>query len=898
MAAVSTAITIALSVLAVLIIVIAALAGLRRGVILSAVKVGVTALSALLSFVVCRLCMSLFTKKLGSLLLTKLSSVLPEKLSDLLGSGSIALDITAGFIAALLAPVFFVIFYLLIKLIVDIIASIVCKLCGLRRKLNGFGALIGAVNGVLIALIVFVPLTGLVITAQKVTGSISELDSENEAIENVRNIHEEIVKPVSDSFCIRTLSKLGSKSVFDALTVYTVDGTKINASEEVGTLSACLTDCGQLLNKSPSAYGRKEGKALRNLSETLEKSNVVPMLAAEVVRDAGSAWKDGKAYLGIDAPKGGELFTPVLDAIFRISSKMTAENAKEDVSTLLGITATIVEHETLSCVNDSNALMKNLSQKNYISSMLTELSGNERMKSLTVELMNLSVRAVADTMNVPESSQTVFNTLMADVAGSVSDKRGIADANERLQALSVALAKDFKKAGSEITNAQATVIAFYLLEDFGGGSEVNAEKIENFFKEAGTSDQIVFASSAKESGAQRLRAFLNGEGDEKISYSDQNGTEIEIVCENKMLIVTVTTVDEGGKTSKKQESLPAEEITNVIDNLSTPENFKTDVHTLADMLIDEEKLDQIENPEEEFKKIEDGIVGLLEFTDTVKNDTKFEDMDVSLLGDSMQNLLGSELMKDSVVGMVESILKSDVVKEAGIGESAPIDYILENIKGGENADEDFDLANALETAQKTAIITNNTGDEEENVEKRTESVQWLIENMSASSAKMLKEMVSAEFLTQNGVPAANAAAAAELLGRVFDGMQKSDSMTKEQYKAEADAINHLYKIAQNASSSAATLFDAAGKTGALGSADALIDGIMQSKVVTGAIVDTAFTDGQKKVDFMGIGAENVTKSDKAAAEKALNDYYCAHKDAETGRKLEAIAALLTLDWNA
>ena len=723
------------------------------------------------------------------------------------------------------------------------------------------------------------------------------------------------VYSIVNSFPIKVIGAIGSKSLYRSLTTFEANGSKICLLDEAEIFAACYKNLQPFFSTDIKNYSAKQAQALRLLSYQLQQSDLVMVLFSEIIPNASQNWLDGKTFLALDAPEVGKDLEPLMNEMLEIMSESDKDTIKEDMASIFEIVAIVLEHDTLKCMDDSRALMDNLSQKGYISKLLAATYANERMSSLVVEITNLGIRAVGTTLKIPENSEAVYDILMRDITDLVNTTSSMTVKEERQNKIYESLEDCFEQAGVKVTDDERAVIAYYLIDQFGARDDVSFGEAEDFFKAINegfervqgtaskTDPKFEFTSTDFNSLTDQIGYFYSGATSLVIKIKTENGYSY-FESNGEKITVTTHSTDESGNYVSATYDIDIAEKKVSFSNLSSSEEFKCEGKTIENMLLDSTiGIDQLDNKEvlEEFERLESGIIKIVEFMNTIENSdgSKIDSSSIEKLGDALQELSSNKLLGDTSCDFIEGALKSDFVQEKVDGiDNDVVNDVMGNLRNEDGtADPNFSLGNTLasgvEAAELVTQLGKDNGEGSEPNEEVEKSLTWLIENMSESSANTIGKMITPTFIRERGLVNGDLEHISDMLKQLFMQMAKSESMSEQEYKSEAKAIQNLYDLMLKATSNGENIFGADSSI----NPDEVIGNYMTSKVISQTVYSHAYKNGQLKIDFLCFGSDSLEKSDKQEIVKAIESYYKKYNDGSDPmfkEKLKALAAMLCI----
>ena len=167
-----------------------------------------------------------------------------------------------------------------------------------------------------------------------------------------------------------------------------------------------------------------------------------------------------------------------------------------------------------------------------------------------------------------------------------------------------------------------------------------------------------------------------------------------------------------------------------------------------------------------------------------------------------------------------------------------------------------------------------SGDTDSKDKESTESVKELIQTVTPTTSDTLKELVSEEVLTNNGLPEKTSGAVSDLFGDMFDEMARvnEENSDSEYVEKEAEAVSKALDIATTESGKFKD-----GVFGKEGDSDEKIkeytELVSGSDIMSTVIVDSVYGENDTpKLDPMGFG-EKLPEHEQTAVVEQLDTLY-------------------------
>ena len=336
-----------------------------------------------------------------------------------------------------------------------------------------------------------------------------------------------------------------------------------------------------------------------------------------------------------------------------------------------------------------------------------------------------------------------------------------------------------------------------------------------------------------------------------------------------------------------------------------PQDIPTGDITIGGTKVTVESITQLmkpvspENAAEEAKKLEAVVTAAIAVADSLSKaeGNPLYAVDSKAVEDIIVNLSETETFGDAVSELLQGIGQSELLADTGFSGEEIFKDITDT--GYDNISNTIDTvkhtSKMLETLTSTGT-TDASGAPKEDVQ---EEIEWLISNMTPETCTVISNQVNEETLKNYGVPDEAAEPVSDLITNMLSAMSEENAMTEEEYKNESDAINHLFEVATELAEAEThgMVFD-----DKVASAADIAETVLSSKVVSSALVGTAYDEnGKVKDDPLNLNVQ-LTGADKASLISALNTYSTANlpsaADAQAEKeKITALAAIFNVDIN-
>lgn len=793
-------------------------------------------------------------------------------------------------------------------------------------------ASLGLVQGLVIVIMLFVPVSAYLAIAQPTLDELTEqglLDSKDPTIQTAQKI----VTEVNNDHVITTWRIMGGQMLCDSMLDMNVAGMKVNTTEELGSLLVLTDHVIDLTKTEFENYSEEEAAIIRAIGDSFDDSKLLTPIVGDILYAATDAWLNGQTFLGMGMPDLGEsaeMFEPFVMALLEIIHEDAREAVllQADVRTLAEMVAILAQNRIFANMSDTDALLDSLMQSDAVNSLITVLGTNSTMKRLIPEAMNLGIRAIGQVLSIPQNTEEVYDKFMVEIANKLNDVRDLPE-EERVAALSEQLGTSLDKAGLDVDEQMLDIYATALLHDLadGNSAQVAPSDVQAFFalyaeavaaKQASTlstKPSFDLLSNVEPTDPYSGTVYGSMSGEERedtaayaIAFLCMNlaqlDAEAEDVAEQAKTLVVETFTEILGADSAALEVVSRVEIkTPIAENtvtstasLQSTETMKetSKVVTLEVLLVDTKDA-ALKITAETISSDAAAITAIFNTAADLKDvigDTNAE-MDVATLATSVGTILDSlqqteAFGKDKTATLFTAVLQSETVRDTANLDMKTATQLAEKATEGD-----------VNYSQTMGTIAGSVNIMEKLAEDGTitdEEMVDLIANLNPQTAGMIVVYVNADRLVENGVPEKHAPITSDLVKSLFTYMEKEDL---QDYDKEAKALNQILKIALAAKNSEdKALFSSApgAEDGKLPTAKETVDTLMDSEAVRYALVDV-LTDGTQVtlLDPYELGEKvNENSKDYQALQTALTEHRAAHPEIDD-LVYEALAALMGVE---
>ncbi len=468
----------------------------KRSWIMAVVRIGVTVAAALVAVPLTRT-VAAYAADLGYDFLLPL---LGESIRGFLTSAPVGAEGMRVLAALIASPALYCLVFLLVRWLLSIVVWIVERAIPVLRKksLRALSMPLGAVNGLLVAVVTLIPLCGYLMLSAHVLDAAVDSDMAETAVvrENLLDrLHmsedelEAVAAGIETHPVISVVYDTVGESVCTALTTARLDATathgkvvEMNLEQELcGLMRMAGHVAGVMDSLEKEDYTAEDKALLVATADSLLASEWLQMLATDSLVAMSESWLAGESFAGLECPQTDAAITPTLEHILELLAAETGDTLAEDIHVLVDVVGDFLVNDLLVEAEraDYTELVRKMGTSGLLGEMLVKLEQNERMHALAAELKALSIRLVTNMLGVDMLKSGEYAELMGTVAGTLTDVLEMS-AEERETVIKDTVKSAFDEQGYDVPDEMVVEMSDRIIEDLGADGEITPDELTEY----------------------------------------------------------------------------------------------------------------------------------------------------------------------------------------------------------------------------------------------------------------------------------------------------------------------------------------------------------------------------------------------------------------------------------
>lgn len=378
-------------------------------------------------------------------------------------------------VAIVLSPIIFIALFYLFRFITYFIYGLLAGLAGAISYGKGiintlFGAVVGLAQGVLIAAVVIVPISGLCgVASEAKTPLIEESEEPNGYIEMAYNT---VINDLADNPLFDLVDKYGGKAMYDQMITLKVDGKKIDMGEECVGAVRVVADIIPVAKPGLDWMHPTETQkdTLKTTVTNIEKSDLITALVADILSGTARSVENGSLNFGLTG--AARVLVNDIMAMFATS---TEETIVGDLDLAVDVYIIICEREIFDTLKsgDPNAVRDILTNKDAegntaVDVLMDRLNEYDRAHTIVTSLTKLSLSMMQESLGFDEDTTELYENVKEDLTGVLNHNKSDFETEEEYkQAVSDDLDKALADNNLNIDEDTKQSMVDYIADNYG-----------------------------------------------------------------------------------------------------------------------------------------------------------------------------------------------------------------------------------------------------------------------------------------------------------------------------------------------------------------------------------------------------------------------------------------------
>lgn len=453
--------------------------GMKRQLVKTATVITAALIALLISSIVSDLIIDYFTS------ISDIPAVLLEAMGINVGKSAAGLNtfdvryLIAIPVAFIISPLIFLLSYVLFHFILKIPAFFIVRRLKLPKKATStgdrfIGMAIGLVQSIIVAAIIFTPVTGLLNTVDDAFEPM--YDKESDSLNDVIATYELDIQPITDNFMVNFLGAMGGNLIYDGVSTVSIGDNSYNMSDEVATpLVKIMLESENLGSLDLAKLTKEQQNSINTIIEALGESNYISGIMADVLIVYTDSLKSSED-LAADAN-----LKEVTDATLGAIGSMAEENKgnnnlASNLSTITEVYFMLSDYDVLTSIKDGekspvDALLEVVEETpdgkkiTVMSKAASVFNENDHTVPIVTALTKVSIASLAGSLDTDTDITLLYEDVKAGFEGITEIDRNL-EKDEYVNEVAVKLEDSLINNGIELEADVIDGMAEHVYENY------------------------------------------------------------------------------------------------------------------------------------------------------------------------------------------------------------------------------------------------------------------------------------------------------------------------------------------------------------------------------------------------------------------------------------------------
>lgn len=341
------------------------------------------------------------------------------------------------------------------------------------------GAAIGAISGIIISIVVFMPLVGCL----KSTYNLLDVMAQDEiAIVNAESETLGVIGKYANDASGTVLYYCGGNVIYDLTTRIHTYGYYTCLNDEIESLKDT-----KFIDIAKDLYEEEETTKdnLAIIEELLDEVSdhvFLRLITTDIVKNLSSSWLEDEPFMGLARPDFGNYseVDSVFNAAFVVCSNTTMEYYDEDIRTIISLISILNESPLFVEGRDYKRFMQVFVESDIVRQLDTELDKNPRMTSVKRAVDNLFIEIISSELKTEKYSEQKKNLFYKEIAAVLNNNKKLSGSVQKLS-IKGGVSDAFDRCGVYLPEELEDRVADMIVESLLNDDNLTEKSVEEFF---------------------------------------------------------------------------------------------------------------------------------------------------------------------------------------------------------------------------------------------------------------------------------------------------------------------------------------------------------------------------------------------------------------------------------
>ena len=345
------------------------------------------------------------------------------------------------------------------------------------------GAILGVVSGFVLSIAIFMPLVGLLRSANDAILITKEITNVK-AIEESEDLN--LLDRYANDFSVHLIYACGGSTLYDVATTVSIDGELTCVNKEIKHIRGIDFSVAKGVFKESFAIEESKVQEINGMISDINESAFMKAFSVQIIKNTSSRWLQNKGYAGFKRPalKYNSDMNALVDDVLRDLSNTSLETYDDDIKSALMLISVVEKNHKIFENSDYTTFMRELENSSLLQDINNVTATNSGMASVNDGIDDIMLTSLIEELADGEKYTDVARIrLCNDLQMAVNKTKGLTK-EARVSAMLSYSAESFATFGIDVSNSLNRKFATRIVDRFSDESGlIDSKDVEQFFNE-------------------------------------------------------------------------------------------------------------------------------------------------------------------------------------------------------------------------------------------------------------------------------------------------------------------------------------------------------------------------------------------------------------------------------
>jgi uncharacterized membrane protein required for colicin V production len=383
-------------------------------------------------------------------------------------------------------PLVFLVLFILISFVMLLVHKMLSGIVGFTKRNNNLitralGAIAGAAQGAAVALVILIPVSGMVSSFAGAVSYVEEKYPDKTNSQALVSTYNQYLKASEGNVALNIVKPVAD-AMYPSFSVYEVYGKEMDMRDCVTDAAVVLVNLGDIAATDWAELSESDKAALSSMVDIITENDYFAVVASGIFKALGEASAISGGLFDFPEPLGS-FMDYFMNDVMRTS---TRENIGEDFDTLLEVLYLLSDSGTLRTLMEGGDALASFTAKDedgemFLNKFTATFDKNPRMSGVLSAVNKLAFEMLLQNKESSLPSVEVIDSVKTGINDTLAiDKETFETHEEYREAVNDSLHTTLEQNDIELDEEQMDKITDYVINEMDGVTEVTDADIADF----------------------------------------------------------------------------------------------------------------------------------------------------------------------------------------------------------------------------------------------------------------------------------------------------------------------------------------------------------------------------------------------------------------------------------